>query len=272
MPSAKPASPKLRRGHPQARGLRGAWLFAEGSGPKAYDLSGYDQHGTLAGMADPGTSASGWWKGQHGHALAFDGTNDYAQTASDSGWRRTGPFTISAWVKPSSTADSEVLCWIGSGSAGWDLSVTSGKYRGSARALGGLDLLSTVTSVAAGAWVMVTYAWAPSGQALYVNGAQDNTAASTLSAISLPAAAFAAFGTRNDTPGSLFYGGLLDGVVVFDRALSANEVAALYADTFAAFRPRRLVFAPAAAPAAAPSLVFPGSGGGLPGLSFGGGW
>src|SRR4051812_42490684 len=66
MPAVKPAFPRLRRGHPLARGLSRAWLLGEGSGDKALDLSGNDAHGT--------TSASNLWAGgQSGWALGCAG-------------------------------------------------------------------------------------------------------------------------------------------------------------------------------------------------------
>jgi hypothetical protein len=71
----------LRRGHPLARGLAGAWVFNEGTGDKVWDLSGSDYIGTLTNM----TSSSDWVSGPHGHALDFDGTDDRVIVGPDAG-------------------------------------------------------------------------------------------------------------------------------------------------------------------------------------------
>lgn len=67
----------LNLAHPLAQGLVGCWLFNENSGNKAYDVSSQQNHGTLTNMADPPTPTSGWGPGPHGGALAFDGINNY---------------------------------------------------------------------------------------------------------------------------------------------------------------------------------------------------
>jgi hypothetical protein len=72
-----PFGTPLNRGHPFARGLVGCWLFNEGSGNKAYDSSGYGNHGTLYNLDDPPTTNSGWVAGSYGGGLLFDGVGDY---------------------------------------------------------------------------------------------------------------------------------------------------------------------------------------------------
>jgi len=71
----------LRHGHPLARGLAGVWMFNEGRGDRACDLSGAGHTGTLTGM-DP---SSDWVGGPHGHALNFDGLDDRVIVGSDVG-------------------------------------------------------------------------------------------------------------------------------------------------------------------------------------------
>ena len=60
-----------------AQGLVGCWLFNEGAGRVANDISGYGNHGTLAGMVNPPTATSGWGGG----GLQFDGSDDYVNIA-----------------------------------------------------------------------------------------------------------------------------------------------------------------------------------------------
>ncbi len=70
-----PYGTQLNRAHPLARGLVGCWLFNEGAGLKASDSSGMGNHGTLTNFTSPSIS-SGWVGGSSGGALAFDGDTD----------------------------------------------------------------------------------------------------------------------------------------------------------------------------------------------------
>ena len=71
----------LQHGHPLARGLAGAWMFNEGRGDLAWDLSGAGHTGALTDM-DP---SSDWVGGPHGHALDFDGMDDRVIVGPDAG-------------------------------------------------------------------------------------------------------------------------------------------------------------------------------------------
>jgi hypothetical protein len=73
-----PVGAQLKLDHPLARGLVGCWLFNEGSGDKAHDSSGQGNVGTLTNM-DPATD---WVGSLHGGALDLDGIDDYVQVAS----------------------------------------------------------------------------------------------------------------------------------------------------------------------------------------------
>ncbi|MGA1979396.1 MAG: LamG domain-containing protein [Sedimentisphaerales bacterium] len=82
-------------------GIVGCWKLDETSGTTAADSSGKGNNGTLVNMTTPGC----WGPGQIGNALTFDGTDDYVDlgTGSSLNFGSSGPFTVSAWVK---TTDS----------------------------------------------------------------------------------------------------------------------------------------------------------------------
>src|SRR5262245_53133567 len=61
---------------PNNLGLVGYWSFNEDAGTIATDFSGDRNHGSMSGIANPPTAASGWTNGKRGTALRFDGTND----------------------------------------------------------------------------------------------------------------------------------------------------------------------------------------------------
>ena len=73
----------------------GAWLFDEGKGKVAEDLSGGQHNGKLE-------KGPKWVKGQSGQALEFDGGNyvELEDSAPDLHFGDVEPFTISVWVNP----------------------------------------------------------------------------------------------------------------------------------------------------------------------------
>ncbi|MDD2657323.1 MAG: LamG domain-containing protein [Candidatus Pacebacteria bacterium] len=82
---------------PPGVGLVGAWKFDEGAGTKANDSSGFRNAGTLSGSPLPL-----WTGGKLGRALSFNGTTSYVDTGRQfvSG---SDDFTIGAWVKSAGT-------------------------------------------------------------------------------------------------------------------------------------------------------------------------
>jgi len=71
---------QLNLDHPLSRGLVGCWLMNENSGNKTHDYSYQGNTGTLSGFNDPPIATSGWNAGPHGGALAFDKVDDYIDT------------------------------------------------------------------------------------------------------------------------------------------------------------------------------------------------
>lgn len=99
---------QIEKFHPFSRGSVGKWLFYEGTGPKVFDLSGNNNHGTLTNM-DPATD---WVPGRErgGWALDFDGTDDYVNLGDpsivDFG---AGDFAILAWISLDSPTGSRQM-------------------------------------------------------------------------------------------------------------------------------------------------------------------
>jgi len=86
-------------------GLVGYWRFDEGSGTTAYDSSGNDNTGTLI-------NGSSWVDGKYGKALSFDGENDYVDCGTLGDFGSTalgGATTYMCWLKSSQTASSFIL-------------------------------------------------------------------------------------------------------------------------------------------------------------------
>jgi len=72
-----PLGTQINWQHPLSKGIVGCWLMNEGMGDKVNDLSGNKNTGTLMNFSHPSTPTSGWNPGKFGKSLAFDGSNDY---------------------------------------------------------------------------------------------------------------------------------------------------------------------------------------------------
>ena len=70
----------------------GIWLFDEGKGDTAKDISKNGNHAKLVGAK--------WTQGKHGKAVEFDGTNHVKIAASKSTDDYLDGFTYCLWIKP----------------------------------------------------------------------------------------------------------------------------------------------------------------------------
>jgi prepilin-type N-terminal cleavage/methylation domain-containing protein len=89
-------------------GLIGYWSFDEATGTIAYDRSGYGNNGTLYSStticSNPPTSGCPQWTtGKVGGALSFDGVDDYVETQNAINLAGKD-FTMVAWVKRNATS------------------------------------------------------------------------------------------------------------------------------------------------------------------------
>ena len=65
----------------------------EGSGTVLVDSSASGNNGTILGNPT-------WVAGQHGQAIRFDGTGDYATVPDSASLDISAAITMAAWVKP----------------------------------------------------------------------------------------------------------------------------------------------------------------------------
>ncbi|HVV15506.1 MAG TPA: LamG domain-containing protein [Candidatus Paceibacterota bacterium] len=213
---------------PNNVGLVGSWDFNEGTGTIAGDSSGNSNDGTLSGSTLPA-----WASGKHGKALLFDGSTSYIpvnRTVSDD-------FTLSAWIKTTQNTAGCAGQWycgqgivdgeVGGVTNDFGMTVYNGKL---AFGVGNSD--TTVFSnadVNTGNWVLVTATRVKSTGAMtvYVNGVLDNTGTGGTQSLTAPSVLFIGK-DANINPSASFFGGLMDDVRIYDRALSAAEIAALY--------------------------------------------
>jgi hypothetical protein len=204
-------------------GTLGHWKFDEGSGTTAKDSSGKNNNGRLVG-------APQWVDGKLGKALSLDGVDDYVEVPHNASLiPTTGKATVSLWINakrhtgPGGSQWQGILAKGGSPrlynlytEASQSLHFStgpSGAYNGS---------LST-GKVPLNEWVHVTVV-VDGRHIYYLNGEPAGEAGA---GATVPTGGTASL-TIGQTGESNFFLGMIDDVRLYDRALTAQQVKALF--------------------------------------------
>jgi hypothetical protein len=209
----------------------GTWSFNEGSGTVAHDTSFAPDNGTLHG----GVS---WTNGRFRNALSFDG-NTGAVDIPDRSVLDGSQVTVSAWVN-SPTSPGNFRYIAAKGSSGCD-AASYGLYTG---ANGGLEFYVSYngghtytispdagTGIWDGHWHNVIGTFNGSDVDLYVDGKEVGTGTPNTNPIAynLAASNDLMIGNYSGCPiVNLAFGGNIDEVHVFNRALGAQEIRLAY--------------------------------------------
>ncbi|MDC1309611.1 immunoglobulin domain-containing protein, partial [Opitutales bacterium] len=196
-------------------GLVGWWKFDETNGTVAYDSSGNGNDGNLTGGPT-------WVNGKVGGALSFDGVNDSLFLNQD--FFNNKSFTFSAWVKNS--LNNRHILNHGSSpdphrhlfftlSQSVPANLTFSFYTN--------DLVSPFTGDSGWKIFTATYEIPSKDRRMYADG---NLIASDVPATSYQGVGPFVLGKRSW--GGLYYSLILDDIRIYNRALSAGEVQALY--------------------------------------------
>ena len=202
-------------------GLVAHWKFDEGAGTTAADSSGNGHTGTL-------TNGPIWTTGQLGGALQFDGTNDFVACGTNvpaMKFAASASFTESAWVFPTKTGAWQGVFTYSRNAAPWHgIWISASNQWGFG---GGSGTNLNGPAVNFNAWThVVAVQTGSSGRKLYVNGVE--VASDTLPQAANGTGACLIGGAG---AGSELFGGRIDDVRLYNRALSASEVQALFAST-----------------------------------------
>mgnify|MGYP001568081869 CR=1 FL=1 len=191
-------------------GIAGYWHFDEGTSTATYDASGKGNTGTFVGSP---TWASGT-NCKAGGCLALNGATSSVDIPDLS---FSGDFTLMAWVKLSgSIAAADAI--FGQEGTGQDVNFTSSRLRLYSPADG--DVVIAGTPTALDAWTHYAITRNGSALALYYDGSQN--ASGTWSGAFTPKAV----GRGN----AGYLEGFIDEVRLYERALSAAEIANIYND------------------------------------------
>jgi hypothetical protein len=205
--------------------LVGYWSFNEGKGTIIYDQSGKNNNGTLylgsSGNTDP---SKAWSPGISGTALSFDGVDDYVEVGNPTSLQITNKLTVELWIKanpPTLTIHYPIAKH-----PGWGLWV-DGTYYLYANNIG-IFYNNTTAVVFTGAfpseyrgkWVHIAFTYDNPYTTLYVNGKRFGV--STGFSGDILTTANLNIGRRSG--GAWPFGGLIDEVRIYNRALSEQEI------------------------------------------------
>ena len=209
------------------QGPVGYWKFDEGAGTTATDASGNGNTGTLLNGPTYSTDRPAPISFINPNSLSFDGADDYVQVANEANFD-LNQLSVAIWIKVNAF-DKQYQAIITKGDSAWRLhrnnNTNNLAFGTSGLTTGDGDLQGTV-NVNDGQWHHVAAVYDGTKKYLYIDGALN---------VSTPAT-----GTINQNNSPVLIGenaeatgrqwnGLLDDVRVYNRALSAAEVAGLFA-------------------------------------------
>jgi len=209
--------------------LVGYWKLDinEPSATVAVDHSGYDNHGSLRDDAH-------FVAGYIDEAVLLDGDGDYVNIDGYKGVLGTSSFSVVAWIKTSSMVDISIIGWGTGGGARFNFRTDDNNATEySVRYSNGDGNVQGNTAVNDGEWhhigVTVVGGYNADSQyvRIYTDGLDDTReSVDTTSDLDIVAGEDLGIGSRPDNSTS-FFDGLIDEVRLYDRVLSAVEVARL---------------------------------------------
>ncbi|WP_375118103.1 LamG-like jellyroll fold domain-containing protein [Nonomuraea sp. MTCD27] len=209
--------------------LKARWAFDEGTGSTAADSSGNNRPVTLTGAT--------WATGKSQSGLQLSGTSASYGVTSEPAINTDAGYTVSAWAKiDNTTADHAIISQDGAVNSAFKLAYSPGDqkwrmvtYQTDTTGATPLRALSTANAVAnQWAHLVGVYDAAAGKIRLYVNGVlnAETTFTSTWNATSnIQIGRTKANGTLTN-----YLKGTIDEVRLYQKALTATEIAALYAN------------------------------------------
>jgi hypothetical protein len=194
------------------------------------DSSGKGNNGTING--DPTWVAAG----KVGSALRFDGDGDYVDCGAGATLNITNGVTIAAWIKLSVTGlDQKIVGNQDNSTGGYKMTVyTNDRVEFEIRTSAGAGTLNRTvaggTALATGVWYHVVGVYSEGGYLrTYVNGVLDRELITT--AVLGTSTGTLKSGCEPYTTTANFFNGIIDDLRIYNKALSAGEIAYLGDET-----------------------------------------
>lgn len=222
VPNQKPMlGEQIDWSNPLAKSLVGYWLMNEGAGTQVNDLSGNGHTGAISGAT--------WQAELRGSSLSFAGANSGDGVAVSA--VVAVPLTLTAWVYP--IAYDGLYNYFLAGPTISDAFRVNSSGQALVLRIGSTSYTASTGAVSTGAWHHVAVTVNGGGAVTYYidglprGGATGASGTFTLNWIG-----------RRDTIQSDHYEwhGQIDSSAVYNRALTATEIASLYADPYQLFR------------------------------------
>lgn len=221
--------------HPLSVGLVGWWLVLPNinGGVRWGDLVA-QYVGTLTNIAAPATATSGWGAtsriGGYGE-IRVDGTNDFVTMPEKPSLALATTFSLAVWVKSTIAATSawrEAVHKAGDDYAIFSTIANAGGVPAVAGNIGGGFVSAEGTAVlTTNVWTHLAGTYDGANLRLYVNGAENAVQAAT-GAITTGGGVLTFGGSVGP---SQMLTGALDAIHIYNRALSAVEMSALYIES-----------------------------------------
>ena len=212
---------------PDAAGLVAHYTFDEGSGDTVADASGNGNDGIINGD-------SVWSTGVIGGAMTFGG-NDYVDCGNDASLVIRDAITVACWIKVAAFVnDWETIISMGDDSYRMGRSATTGNaiHFGCNGPTGGnLDGNAIVTD---DTWHHVALVYDGAYKIIYVDGVEDARVASTGQ---IDVSSYNLYIGENAQATGRYLHGLVDDARIYNRAMSAEEVAGLAGRTGVIHKP-----------------------------------
>jgi len=212
------SSTTLYNGYLGGKAKQGWWKLDEGLGATAIDSSGNGYDGTILGSPS-------WGTGKFGQAIDFDGVDDRVNVTIDVS---ETDYAVSLWFK--TTTGNCGIFEVNDGIGGVDriLHLSSGNIH--ARVWENETIATSGTNYADGQWhhVVHTLGGIEGGQKVYVDGQLQASGTKAFSDFDWQTSLSIGYGSN---PGNKYFSGLIDDVRIFDEALSASYVGAIFNGT-----------------------------------------
>ena len=207
--------------------------FDEGSGNIVYDYSGNKNNGNLYNgsniCSNPPTSGCPTWvDGKFGKALSFDGVDDYVNIPSSPSLNGLNTITLSVWVNPTKTTEGTIISKHDNYlNREWQIYINPKTYKYTFQVFdNSTNTFSEVAGIVAtaGKWTHIVGVYNNGGLRIYCDGVLISSATTDkiIRATNIPIR----IGSRADN--ARYYGGIIDEVRIYNRALSEEEIKFLY--------------------------------------------